>query len=99
MEQKREYEESLQKSLGRETESPADTNDDAMVDIGDAITLLGVVFSGLPGPPPFGLPGFPGAPPMPPGAVPFSAENGYRPPFDAHPALRPPLGIPPGGKP
>jgi hypothetical protein len=48
--------------------------------------------AGLPGAP-FGLPGFPG------GALPFNAENGYRPPFDHHPVLRPPLGIPPGGKP
>ena len=31
--------------------------------------------------------------------MPFNAENGYRPPFDHHPALRPPMGMPPGGKP
>ena len=49
--------------------------------------------------PPFGIPGFPGGPPLPPGAPFPGAENGYRPPFDPHPALRPPLGIPPGGKP
>ncbi len=67
---------------------------------------------GLPVPPFGGIPpGFPGGPPLPPGAPPgaaaaaaaaaaaFAAENGYRPPFDPHPALRPPLGIPPGGKP
>ena len=56
---------------------------------------------GAPGPllkpglpvPPFGLPGFPGGP------MPFNAENGYRPPFDHHPALRPQLAMPPGGKP
>lgn len=44
--------------------------------------------------PGFGLPGLPPGVPIPPGA-PFSAENGYRPPFDPHTALRPPL----GGKP
>ena len=54
----------------------------------------GALKPGLPAPP-FGLPGFP---PIPPGA-PFSAENGYRPPFDPHPALRTPIGMPPGGKP
>ena len=43
--------------------------------------------------PPFGLPGFPGGP------IPFNAENGYRPPFDHHPAMRPQLAMPPGGKP
>ena len=48
-----------------------------------------------------GIPGFPGVPGFPgpfpaPGSL--GSENGYRPPFDSHPALRLPLGVGPGGK-
>ena len=45
-----------------------------------------------------GIPGFPGVPGFPGSFPPPGVENGYRPPFDPHPALRPPLGAPPGGK-
>ena len=48
---------------------------------------------GIPGFP--GVPGFPGPFP-PPGRL--GSENGYRPPFDSHPALRLPLGVGTGGK-
>ena len=51
------------------------------------------ISGGVPGFP--GIPGFPGTFPAP-GSL--AVENGYRPPFDSHPALRLPPGVGPGGK-